>query len=113
MSDEIPIEASKCPECKRRFSLKVSASKLDVSSSLSGVATVSDIHGLFNKDNPHIRILYVDLNGVVRAQTIIKLIVGLEEAEREKVIQKYSDDKPSKVSRRRRPLNLDLRASDD
>ncbi|MFX1250340.1 MAG: hypothetical protein ACFFCZ_01835 [Promethearchaeota archaeon] len=87
MTDEIPIESSKCPECKRRFSLKVSASKLDISGSLSGVATVSDIHGLFNKDNPHIRVLYVDLNGIVRAQTIIKIIVGLEEAKRTKVIQ--------------------------
>ena len=113
MTDEIPIEASKCPECKRRFSLKISASKLDVSGSLSGVATVSDIHGLFNKNSPHIRILYVDLNGVVRAQTIIKLIVGLEEAVRDKVIQKYSDDTPPKISSQKKPLNLDLRASDD
>ncbi|MFX0063596.1 MAG: hypothetical protein ACFFC7_15595 [Candidatus Hermodarchaeota archaeon] len=96
MTDEIPIEASKCPECKRRFSLKISASKLDISGSLSGVATVSDIHGLYNNNNPHVRILYVDLNGVVRAQTIITLIVGLEEAERDKVIRKYSYDNPPK-----------------
>ena len=113
MTDEITIEASKCPECKRRFSLKVSASKLDISGSLSGVATVSDIHGLFDNDNPHVRILYVYLNGVVRAQTIIKLIVGLEEAERAKVIQKYANEKPSKISHQKKPLNLDLRALDD
>ncbi|MFX1535605.1 MAG: hypothetical protein ACFFDI_15380 [Promethearchaeota archaeon] len=113
MTDEILIEASKCPECKHRILLKISTSRLKVSGSLSGVATVSDIHGLYNKDNPHIRILYVDVNGVVRAQTIIKLIVGLEEAESAKVIQRYSNDKLPKITSRKKPLNPDLRASDD
>ncbi|MFX0093294.1 MAG: hypothetical protein ACFFBD_16180 [Candidatus Hodarchaeota archaeon] len=84
MAELIDIIATKCTACGRKFSFQIPKSKLEETGSLSGVATVSDIHGIYDKENPHVRILYVDLHGMVRAQNVIKLLVGLDEAERQK-----------------------------
>ena len=73
-SDLIPLRCEICPVCKKHVQMHFSKSQINPG--LTGLATIIDIHGLSFKENPHVRILYVDPHGSVRSFKAISEITG-------------------------------------
>lgn len=73
-SDLIPLRCEICPTCKKHIQMHFP--KSEINPGLTGLATIIDIHGLSYRENPHIRILYVDPHGSVRSFKSITEITG-------------------------------------
>jgi endogenous inhibitor of DNA gyrase (YacG/DUF329 family) len=69
--DYVALNCEPCPICKKAIPLKMR--KEDYKPSISGVCQVVDIHGL-DKDDKHVRILYVDERFSVRSISVISTI---------------------------------------
>lgn len=71
MTETVQLRLENCDICKKQVMMSFPRDELVID--VTGICQIADLHGA-NDERPHIRILYVDVNGTVRSYTMIDRI---------------------------------------
>ena len=70
----VQLRCEICPICNLHIQMNISKEKLKPG--LTGLATLVDLHGIAFKEQPHVRLMYVDPHGSVRSFKAISELTG-------------------------------------
>ena len=76
MTDMIELRCESCPLCKEKRTIMIFP-KEKLIPDITGMCTIVDLHGIYHKEKPHVRILYVDPTGSVRSFTVVEKLTAL------------------------------------